>query len=132
MSQENVEIVRRLVESWERGDWGAGSELFDDSCEVVFSTSAFLDTGEYHVGREALGAWMNFTAAFENVVTDVDQIVEAGDRVVVLARVRGRGRASGADVDAKVGAVFRLRGGKIIRYELTDRREALEAAGLRE
>ena len=132
MSQENVEIVRHLVEHWERGDWGAGREFYDDGCEVVFSTSAFPDAGGYTVGREALRAWMSFTEAFEAFGSEINQIVEAGDEVVVFFRIRGRGRASGADVDARVGAVFTLRNGKIVRYELTDRHEALEAAGLSE
>jgi ketosteroid isomerase-like protein len=132
MSQENVEIVRQLFKHWERGDWGEGRELFDDSCEVVFSTSASPDAGAYSVGREALRAWIDFTEAFEEFATEVNQIVEAGEHVVALAWIRGRGRASGADVDAKFGAVFTLRDGKVVRCELTDRREALEAAGLRE
>jgi uncharacterized protein len=132
MSQENVEIVRELFEHWERGDWGGGRELFDDNCEVVFSTSWFPDAGAYGVGREALRAWIAFTDAFEEFRVVVEQIVEAGEHVVALVWNRGRGRVSGADVDAKVGAVFTLRDGKIVRYELTDRREALEAAGLSE
>jgi ketosteroid isomerase-like protein len=132
MSEENVEAVRQLFEHWERGNWGGGRELVDDSCEVVFSTAWFPDAGVYGVGREAMRAWIAFTEAFEEFATGVDQIVEAGEHVVALAWLRGRGRASGADVDAKVGAVFTLRGGKIVRYELTDRLEALEAAGLRE
>jgi ketosteroid isomerase-like protein len=132
MSQENVEIVGQLFKRWERGDWGAGRRFFDDSCEVVFSTSAFPDAGAYNVGREALRAWGNFTEAFETFATEIERIIEADDRVVVLAWIRGRGRVSGADVDARVGAVFSLRDGKIVRYELTDRREALEAAGLSE
>jgi ketosteroid isomerase-like protein len=132
MSEENVEIVRRLFEPWERGDWGGGRELFDDSCEVVFSTAWFPDAGAYGVGREALRAWIAFTDAFEEFSVEVDQIVEAGEQVIALTRIRGRGRASGADVDAEVGTVFTLRDGKIVRYELTDRRDALEAAGLQE
>jgi ketosteroid isomerase-like protein len=52
--------------------------------------------------------------------------------VVALSWLRGRGRASGADVDAKVGVVFTLRDGKVVRYELTGRQQALQAAGLRE
>jgi ketosteroid isomerase-like protein len=127
---QNVEIVRRLFEHWERGEWEAGREVFEDTCEVVFSTSAFPDAGSYRAGREALRAWLNFTEAFETFETEVEEILETDERVIVLARIRGRGRASGADVDAKVGAVFRLRDAKIVRYELTDRQEALEAAGL--
>jgi ketosteroid isomerase-like protein len=132
MSEENVEIVSHLVEHWERGDWGGGRELFDDTCEVVFSTSGFPDARAYGVGRDALDAWIAFTDSFEAFGTEVDQIIEAGDRVVILARIWGRGRVSGADVKAKVGAVLTLRDRKVVRYELTDRTQALEAAGLRE
>jgi ketosteroid isomerase-like protein len=97
-----------------------------------FSTSRFPDAGAYGVGREALRAWMNFIEAFETFATEVEQSIDAGDRVVVLSLIRGRGRISGADVDAKVGVVLTFRDEKIVRYELTDRRQALKAAGLRE
>ena len=69
---------------------------------------------------------------FETFATRVDRIIDAGEHVVVLTRIRARGRASGADVDAKVGAIFTLRDAKIVRYVLTDSREALEAVGLPE
>ena len=133
MSEENVKIVRQLLEHWERHEWGSGRELYDDSCEVVFSTAWVPDPGAYSVGREALGALTAFLDSFEEFKIGVDQIFDAGDSVVAFSWIRARGRASGADVDAKVGCVFTLRGGKIVRYELMgDRREALEAAGLRE
>jgi len=132
MSQENVEIVRQLFDIWGRGDWAGGRELFDDSCEVVFSASAFPDADAYGVGREALRAWFDFAEAFEEFAFEVNKIVDAGERVVVFSSIRGRGRASGVEVDAKVGNVFTLRDGKVIRYAMTNRREALEAAGLSE
>ena len=132
MSEENVEIVRQLFDHWERGDWAAGRELFGDGCEVIFSTSAFPDPGSYTLGRGALRAWTTFTGEFEDFATGADRIIDAGEQVIALAWIRGRGRASGADVNSKVGAVFNLRDGKIVRYELTDRSEALEAAGLSE
>jgi ketosteroid isomerase-like protein len=131
MSQ-NVEIVRQLFEHWEQGDWRGGRDLMVDNCEFVFSTSWFPDAGVYSVGPEAVDAWIAFTEAFEELATGADQIIEADEGVVALAWLRGRGRASGAGVDAKVGAIFTLRDGKIIRCELADRRKALEAAGLRE
>jgi ketosteroid isomerase-like protein len=132
MSEENVEIVRELLGLWEGGDWEAGREFFDDSCEVVFSALGFPDPGAYPVGRAALRAWLDFTGSFETFATGVDQIIDAGERVVALFWVQARGRASGADVDAKVGAILTLLGGKIVRYVLTNRAEALQAAGLSE
>jgi ketosteroid isomerase-like protein len=128
MSQQNVETVRRLLEHWKRGDWSGGRELVADDCEVVFSTSWFPDAGAYSVGREALRAWLSFTEAWEEIEVGVEQVTDMGEQVVALVRLRGRGRASGANVDAKVGGIFTLRDGRIVRYELTDRQDALEAA----
>jgi ketosteroid isomerase-like protein len=132
MSQENVEVVRRLIEHWEQGDWRWGMDIFDDQCEAVFSGSWFPEADRYRVGAEALRAWTGFTDAFETFEVRLNRIIDAGDRVVALTHLRGRGQASGAAVDALTGAVFTLRGGKIVRYVLTDAQEALEAVGLRE
>ena len=132
MSQENVEIVRRLIEHWEQGEWRWGKDVFDDDCEAVFSASWFPEADHYRVGAEALRAWTGFTDAFEGFEVRLERIIDAGDRVVVVTRIGARGQASGADVDALTGGIFTLRGGKIVRYVLTDAREALEAAGLTE
>jgi ketosteroid isomerase-like protein len=132
MSQENVEIARQLLELWNRGDQGAGRGFYDDSCEIVFSASWFPDPGAYRIGAEALDAWATFTDEFEQVESGVDRVVEAGEQVVALTYVRGRGRASGAAVSAETAIVLTFREGKVARVELTDRAEALEAAGLRE
>ena len=132
MSQENVEAVRLLFEHWARGDWNWGQELFDDDCEAVFSGSWFPEAAAYRVGREAVRAWIGFTEAFETFAVEVEQIVDAGEQVIVLAWIHGRGRASGADVNARTGAIFSFRDAKIVRYALTDRREALDAVGARE
>jgi hypothetical protein len=57
---KNVEIVRQVLEHWERHEWGEGRELYDDHCEVVFSTAWLPDPGAYGIGREALQAWISF------------------------------------------------------------------------
>jgi ketosteroid isomerase-like protein len=135
MSEESLEVVRQVLEHWERHDWAGGRELYDDDCGVVFSTAWVPDPDEYVVGREALGAWIKFLESFEEFTIGVERIVDAGESVVVLSWIRARGRASGADVDAKVGCFFTVRDGKVIRYELSERHaalEALEAAGLSE
>jgi ketosteroid isomerase-like protein len=132
MSEQNVEIAQQLLELWKRGDQGAGRELYDDSCEIVFSASWFPDPGAYRIGDEALDAWATFTDSFEQVESGVDRVVEAGEQVIALTYVRGRGRASGAAVSAETAIILTFRGGKVVRVELTDRADALEAAGLSE
>jgi ketosteroid isomerase-like protein len=132
MSEQNVEIAQQLLELWKRGDQGAGREFYDDSCEIVFSASWFPDPGAYRIGDEALDAWGTFTDSFEQVESGVDRVVEAGKQVIALTYVRGRGRASGAAVSAETAIILTFRGGKVVRVELTDRADALEAAGLSE
>jgi hypothetical protein len=117
MSQENVEVVRRLIEHWQEGDWRWGRDIFDDQCEAVFSASWFPEADHYRVGADALRAQQDHRCR------------RSGRRVDSPS---ARGQASGAAVDALTGGIFTLRGGKIVRYVLTDAREALEAVGLRE
>ena len=112
------------------GDWRWGRDVFDDECEAVFSASWFPEADNYRVGAEALRAWNGFRDAFETFEVRLDRIIDAGDRVVASTHIQARGQASGAAVDAFTGGIFTLRGGKIVRYVLTDSREALEAVGL--
>jgi len=132
MSRENVELVWRVNAYWQRGDWQAGAELFDPDLEVVFSTSSFPDPGTYRGGRVALAAWSRWLEAWEEFSMEVDEVIEVGERVVTLNRLRGRGKVSGATVDDDVGVIFGCRGGKIAHMVFCDRAEALEAAGLRQ
>ena len=56
------------------------------------------------------------------------EFVDAGDRVVVATLIRGRGRGSGVEVEARFYNVYTVRGGKVVRMdEFTTRTEALEA-----
>ena len=62
-----------------------------------------------------------------------EEFIDAGDRVLVTANHRGRGRGTGIEVDRRFHLVYSLRNGKVARSdEYADRTEALEAAGLSE
>ena len=106
--------MRQVLEHWERNEWEGGRELYDDHCEVVFSTAWLPDPDTYAIGPEALRAWVRFLDSFEESTVGVDRIVDAGESVVVLSWIRARGRASGADVDAKVGCIFTVRDGRAV------------------
>jgi ketosteroid isomerase-like protein len=131
MSQENVEIVRQLFSYWGRGNWRSGGELLDPNWELVFSSGWFVDPGRYH-GRDAARALKDFLGSWEDFHTEDEEIIDAGARVVALHRIHARGRASGVEVDDRVGSVFTLRDGRLLRMVACTRQEALEAAGLRE
>jgi ketosteroid isomerase-like protein len=128
MPRENVDTVRRLFAYWEQGEWQASAELFDPDFEAVFSSGAFPDPGTYRGARRTLDAWRAWLEAWEEFSLELEDAISVGERVVVLNRLRGRGKASGIAVDAEVGCIFDLDGGRIVRMVFCDRRQALDAA----
>jgi ketosteroid isomerase-like protein len=137
MSRENVEIVRRMYDAWMAGDY-----------EMVFSTYApdirlnpdpeawWVGVDEDYLGHDGVRRYMRAVyEAFEDYRPEIEQIIDAGEgRVLTLAVEHGRGRGSGAEVQAMNTAhLWTLRDGKAVRLDLfMDRERALEAVGLRE
>ena len=129
MSQENVEIVRRAFayEVHGQGDRAEAEAIFDPN--VVMKP---VEEGASY-GRDAIrDNFEHWQGAWEDLEVTIEEIIDAGDRVVLSAHHRGRGRGSGIKVDARLYEVYTLRRGKVIRVdEFTERTAALEAAGLR-
>ena len=132
MSHENVEIVRRLYDQWVQGDL-SNREPFDEELDFEVDGSIIPESVKAHgidgmaeAMRKSLQAWTDWHTG------PIEKLIEAGDQIVVFNRIAGRGRHSGAEVDASRAAVFTFRGGKITRLLLTDRDKALEAVGLAE
>ena len=133
MSQENVEIVRASYEALNRGDierWTAGYHPDAELHEL-----ATMPDSAIYRGHSGLRKWI------ENAheLTDgqfrfvVEEVVDAGDLVLVRARAHARGRVGGVPIDMRVFHVFDLDGGKIRRVRgYAEQADALEAVGLSE
>ena len=131
MSQENVEVVRRLNAAFNRGDIEAALAFFDPAA-VWHSRADEPDTGEYQ-GRDAIREMARmWVGMFDDFQLDLDEYAVAGDqRVVTSGSVSGRGRASGAEVREAYAWVIRLRGGAVVEVrEYSGRAEAIAAVGL--
>lgn len=133
MSRQNVELVRKLYERWERGDFATG-DAFDPQAAYsrIGGEGAGL-SGEWCVD-EIPGALREYFRAFEGLRLEGDEFIDLdSDRVLVLSRHRGVGRLSGAPYEQAAADVFTLRDGLIVRLETYwDRSEAMRAAGLAE
>jgi ketosteroid isomerase-like protein len=129
VSQENVDVVRRIYAVWAKEGSPVRSGLLDPDIEWVNPPDA-VEHGT-HRGLDAFaGAVDAVSDTFEGVGVDIDEILDAGDRVVVLATLRGRGRGSGADVERRQGYVWTLRDGKVIRFQwFNNPDDAMSAAG---
>lgn len=135
MSRENLEIVRRVFEAEARRDAATALTLYDPEVEFDTSRGTFRDLAgrrRYH-GHDGLRSWFrDWYEAWENIQEDVEELIDTGDDVISVVTIRGRGRASGLEVElTHQPAVWTIRGGKIVRVVwFRTREEALEAVGL--
>jgi ketosteroid isomerase-like protein len=132
MSQENVEIVRRVFEATNRGDWNTVLAAYSPDTE--WDDRDLRPEGAVHRGLDAMRAEMRaWFGTWLNYEQEIEQVLDAGENVVVIVRERGTGKGSGATMDQRVGVVITVRGGLIGRTRLyREPLEALEAVGLSE
>jgi uncharacterized protein len=90
-------------------------------------------TAGVYRGPEGLKEFMGWFGEFSGARAEINELIDAGDQVLVGITARGRGKQSGVESGWHLWHVWTLRGGKIVRGEgFTDRDKALEAAGLSE
>lgn len=125
---ENVEVVRRGFAAWDRGDHGAAmanfaSDIEIDASERILNPAVYTGIdGAMRFSQEIAETWGEFHV-------EVEELLPAGDQVVVLVHSTGQGRASGAPVDSRAAWVVVVSEGKVKRMRLyRDRARALAAA----
>ena len=130
MSQENVEIVRRIYEAFNERDFASGRELLDPDFEWVPDRR---DPAPPVRGRDEVQRFLEDQIEVLGMTVELERAIEKGDQVVALICVRGEGQASGVGIEIWVASLWTFRDGTPVRgqaYAL--RAEALEAAGLKE
>jgi ketosteroid isomerase-like protein len=115
MSEENVEIVRRVYEGWARGDFSEG-EAFHP--EVEFEMVDWPHPATFRGVEEMRRTWQTTLSAWDDFRAEPDDLVDYGDNVLVLNSIRGRGKGSGAEVSAQTATVWTLEAGKVVRLAL--------------
>jgi ketosteroid isomerase-like protein len=132
MSQENVEIVRRGIEAWNRRDLTTISAQWRSDGEIDWSRARGPLKGVYRGHAERETFWNGFWSTFEDVKLEPHGFTEAGSEVVVSNTAHARGR-EGVEVIARSTFVYTVENGQITRIRMfQERAEALEAAGLSE
>jgi ketosteroid isomerase-like protein len=131
MSQEDVELVRRSFEAWQRDDLDTWLSCQDPDIEWDVAVRQVEGAGSVYRGVEGMRA---FWAAFRDFSVESDELRDVGaGRVVVVGHIRFRGPTSGIEVDGPFAEIFSVRDGKIFRViDYFTHREALEAVGLEE
>jgi ketosteroid isomerase-like protein len=135
MAQENVEVIRRMYERWLENDPSLFA-AFDPEIELHPDPAAdWVGVNDNYRGHDGLRSYIaQVYEAFADYRPEVEDLLDAGDKVITLAIEHGRGRGSGAAVEARRTAhVWTMRANKAIRLDLyLDREQALAAVGLSE
>ncbi len=131
MSEENVEIVRRLYEAINDRDWVGAAECAHADVEWV--PDSRVGEGPIRGRGEVLQFFTDRVEMFDEVRVETERFWEKDDRGLAFIRMSGSGSASGAAFDIRIGHLWTLRDDVVVRGEgYGDRSEALEAAGLSE
>ena len=133
MSQENVQLAGQVMDALGRRDLEGLNRLADEGVEWR-SFFAELGQGGVYRGRDGTRQYMrDLDDAWEIVRADVDELIGAGDVVVLVGRMHYRGKASGAETETAAGWMLKFSGGKLLRFRaFREPEQALEAVGLEE
>ena len=129
MSQENVELVRRFMSEFIT----TGEPVWEAVDDTIECYDHDVPEGGNHRGREGFVRFVeNWSDAWAAWSMDVQDYLDAGDRVVVFVRMKATGQ-SGITLERNDAVVFKVQGDRIVRLDYYNNRpEALEAAGLSE
>ena len=131
MSQENVEVVRRLYGLWPDRVLAAEEVLHPDV--VIDVTRNVLTPALYH-GFDGFRRFLEqVEEEWENLQVEPEEFIDAGDNVVVAVRMWGERRGSKMKAETGAFTIWTFREGLVLRYtSYRTKRQALEAAGLSE
>jgi len=130
MSAELVQLVRKGYEAWNSGDRSWVLEhMAEDVKWITPPDDPDPGTYEGHAGIERY--WSQWRAAVGQLNFLIEEILDAGNAVVVVARRQGRGEHSGLEISDRIIQVFHFDDEAKCSevYEYYDRNAALSAVG---
>jgi ketosteroid isomerase-like protein len=132
MPERDVEVVRRALaaSTAQPPDFETINALYGP--EHVLTSDWGVEGREYRGARGFAEAIADLDASWQEWRQEIEDVLDAGDgRVLVLVRLKARGRESGAPVDQPWAMLITLREGKLIAsHTYLDRARAFGAAGL--
>jgi ketosteroid isomerase-like protein len=136
MSQENVETIREVFAIVNERGVKAATDALGHLLAPDFGLeeAAEIPDPDSFTGRDAFIANMaKLEESFEELGLEPLEIIDLGERIVVVVSMRGQGRGSGAPVEMTFVQLWSLRDGKAVSLrDYATKAQALEAMGLRE
>jgi uncharacterized protein len=129
VSAENVQRLREGYEAFNRGDFEAVLELMHPDVEV-HDRPEVPDPRDYEGLDGARAAFASVLEMFEQYEIEPVEFIDGDEYVVVVLRQRGRGLASGVDVEGEIVHVWTVRDGQAVDLRaFSSRADALDHLG---
>lgn len=133
MSRENVEVIRRLMDAFNRVDAEAARDLWATDAEwrPAYTGGGLLEGAVYR-GPEGITEFIELQAeTWESIVAEAVGIQDLGDQVLIEVQLKAVGRSGGVPVDRITWNVFTVREGKAAGGRVySSKREAYDAVDL--
>jgi len=133
MSQKNVELVRRSLELWLRGEMEDWIETIDPEVGWDISTHPLPDVPNRGRGREAFVTDMlaTYLSGWTDYSVDLGEILDAGDNVVAVLHETATMGQTGVTLDRDLIHCWTVGGGRLTFLRVFQTKAAaLEAAGM--
>ena len=119
MPQDNTGIIRALYRAFASGDIPSALAILDPGIEWREAENFIYADRNPYIGPQAVfeGVFARLGAEWDNFAAVSEEILGSGDTVVSLGRYRAVCKATAKPVDAQFVHVFRLRDGKVVRFQ---------------
>jgi ketosteroid isomerase-like protein len=133
LTQSEIELVRAGYARFSKGDVRGVAEILDPDVEYVLPDD-FPEGmgGVFHGRQEVLRMWESMLTELEYWRAEAEKIIHVPpDRLLVLARVSAKGKASGAEIQMQTADLLTVRNSRIVRVHIyRDPHEALRTVGI--
>lgn len=110
MTEHDIQAVRRIYTALTR--WDIDDLVADLTHDIEWSLPEPLPWGGTHHGPDGVRAFAQiFREHVDGPWADPDDFLDAGDRIVVIGRLRGEARESGRDFEVEFVHVWALSDG---------------------
>jgi uncharacterized protein len=119
MSQANVNVVKSIYKAFGQGDIPAVFDLFDPAIEwIAAENSPAAEGSPYHgVNEVREGVFMRIVTEFDGFAIRVNELLDAGNKVVMLGYYLGARKATGKQFQAQVAHIWTIAAGKAVKFQ---------------
>lgn len=130
MSQQNLEVIRGMYESFSRGDLTSVLGQMDQHIEWREAENfIYADRSPYRGPQAVLeGVFTRLASEWADFRVIPEEWLDAGNHVVVLGTYTGRHHESGREVRAQFAHIWGVTHGRVLRFQqYTDTKQFADA-----